>query len=189
MKSKLIEISRHFYSAATGSLFTTCLNCDHNLLESHKPYIIEKAIKKYPKFNTDDTIFEYAICLECMMKMREHYSTESMQKLNHYFEQNFQPRNLPDTSGEPSINDLLSSCVIKGTPAEQLTEYQIAGYCIGDKMEIGEMPFMIGGPALEEMMQLMSSKTLGEMDDFVGRHLGIPPDLRKLLPEDKILIL
>ena len=40
-------------------------------------------------------------------------------------------------------------------------------------------PFLIGELAIEEMNELLSEETKGEMDDFMGDHFGIPPELRK----------
>jgi hypothetical protein len=79
----------------------------------------------------------------------------------------------------------LSQCMIKGTPKNEMTEFQMGACFKGDRLVTNFMPpFIIGGLAMEEMSGLLSKQTKDEMDDFMGENFGIPPELRR----DLILI-
>lgn len=74
----------------------------------------------------------------------------------------------------------LTHCIIKGTAKDEMKEFQMGACFRGDKMATDFMPpFLIGELAIEEMNELLSEETKGEMDDFMGEHFGIPPELRK----------
>jgi hypothetical protein len=42
------------------------------------------------------------------------------------------------------------------------------------------MPMLISSEAAEELSELLSQSTKDELDDFVSRNFGIPPELRDL---------
>ena len=50
---EFLEIPEQFYSTDTSKPFNNCINCDTDLFKSGTLYIVEKAIRQYPKFNTD----------------------------------------------------------------------------------------------------------------------------------------
>ena len=193
--SNLIEIPKQFYSDATNALFNTCLNCGRYLLDNNTEYVIEKAVKRYKEFDTTDTIFEYAICLKCHMEIMSVYSEASLKNIQNYFQThvNFEERqhriNDKLASGSYSLKEWTSNCIVKGTPLDQLSEYQVGCMCVGNKMLVSNMPFLIGNEAMDEITQLLSNKTIGEMNRFVDEFLGLPPDLRKLLKDTGVLIL
>ena len=191
----LVDIPQSFYSDETKAPFMKCLSCECNLLEKDTHYIIEKAIKRYKGYSSTDTIFEYAICLKCHDKFMSVYSQESRGKVQNYFIENAQfnfmrhhlIHKLED--GIFNIDDWISHCIIKATPLNELTEYQIGAQCIGNKMAVLEMPFLIGNEAMDEIMQLLSNKTIGDMNRFIDDFFGLPPDLKKLLKDTGVLIL
>ena len=194
-KAYMFDIPQAFYSDETNAPFMKCLNCECNLLDNQTQYIIEKAVKRYKDYSTTDTIFEYAICLKCHQTFMDVYSRESLEKIQEYFFENINLdinrehliEQLDD--GIFEIDDWISHCVIKGTPLTEMTEYQIGAQCIGNKMAVSEMPFMIGNEAMDEIMQLLSNKTIGEMNGFIDEFFGLPPDLKKLLKDTGVLIL
>ncbi len=194
-KSFLVDIPQEFYSVETNAPFMKCLNCECNLLDNETQYIIEKAIKQYKGYSTTDTIFEYAICLKCHDTFMKVYSQESLSKIQNYFLENADfninryhlIKKLDD--GIFEINEWLAYCVIKGTPIKEMTEYQIGAQCVGNKIAVHDMPFLIGNEAMDEIMQLLSNKTIGEMNGFIDEFFGLPPDLKKLLKDTGVLIL
>ena len=71
-------IPSFFHAYDTGAPFRSCQVCERDLMTYTKPYVIEKAIRRYPKFDTEDVIFEYAICMDCAEEQRKQMSKESM---------------------------------------------------------------------------------------------------------------
>jgi hypothetical protein len=179
------QIPRIFHSEATGELFNSCINCDRYLLDGGVPYVIEKAIKRYPDFNTQDTIFEHAMCLRCQMELRKELSRESLARIDKYFITNadpFQRYEKLSREHDRNLDAWLEHCIIKGTTIDEESEYQIYCQCDGKEIVYSLMPFMIGGKALDEIMNLLSSKTLGEIDRLMGELFDLPPELK---PVDK----
>lgn len=193
-KTHLVKIPEIFHSYASQEPFRRCMSCNVNLLEKGTHYIIEKAIKQYSDYSATDTIFEYAICLKCHQEFVSSYSEKSMQNLKNYFVQN--TFSDPDRialkekldEGHFNLDDWLSRCLIKGTPVKNLKEYQIGCQCVGDKMIVSSMPFLIGDVAMDEISMLLSNETIDQMRGFADEFLGLPPDLRKLFKDSGVLI-
>ena len=195
-KNNLVNIPGIFHSIESGEPFDRCMSCNCNLLEEGTQYVIEKAIKQYQDYNATDTIFEYAICMKCHSEFIKSYSDTSLANIQNYFLENIgenpQKEDLKkrlEEEGHFNIEDWTSHCIIKGTPINKLSEYQIGCHCIGDKMLVSGMPFVIGNKALDEISQLLSNKTIDQMNGFVDEFLGLPPDLKKLLPDSPVLII
>ncbi|MCE2504462.1 MAG: hypothetical protein J4G05_10460 [Chlorobi bacterium] len=172
-----------FGSHETGEPFERCIECDCFLLEPGTEYIVEKAFRCYRDFSISDTVFEYAMCMECAEEMTNSLSRESLGRLENYFSQNVNLRERLSWATQDRPSDpgqWLSSCAIKGTSVEDLSEYQIVGHCTGDQLVLSIFPYLIGGEALDEVGVLLSNKTLDILDDFGGRHFGLPPEFSDL---------
>lgn len=186
-KKEGLPIPSIFLNTDTGTPIEKCIDCDYPVLEGGRYYMIEKVFKKYPEMNKTEVLFEYAICSNCYEKMKDAMSKESMQNLSAYMMQNTDFNKLQERIEEKPDDPehWLSHCLIKGTPKDEMKEYQMGACFKGDRLATDFMPpFMIGELALEEMNGLLSKETKDEMDDFMGEHFGIPPELRK----DLILI-
>lgn len=186
-KKEGLPIPSIFLSTDTGTPIDRCIDCDYPVLEGGRYYMIEKVFKKYPEMNKTEVLFEYAICSNCYEKMKDAMSKESMQNLSAYMMQNTDFNKLQERIEEKPDDPehWLSHCLIKGTPKDEMKEYQMGACFKGDRLSTDFMPpFMVGELALEEMNGLLSKETKDEMDDFMGEHFGIPPELRK----DLILI-
>ena len=192
-KNVLVDIPKVFHSHATNTPFSKCMNCDCLLLNTE--YVIEKAIRRYKEFSSTDTIFEYAICMKCHEEFVSAYSASSLNNIQNYFLENahfdHKRTDLHERlkEGYFNINEWISNCIIKGTHVDDLTEYQIGCQCIGNKMVVLNMPFMIGHEAMDEIAQLLSEKTRGEMDRFIDDFFGLPPELKKLLKDSGVLVM
>ncbi len=178
-----------FHSYATGALFDRCIECDRYLLDRDIPYFIEKAIKKYEGLRGYDVIFEYAICIDCAEALRQKMSLESMQKIGEYLEKNMNhPRRKELIEQYPDEPEKwIDECMITGESREDASEYQIYAQCIYDRLLLPLMPYMISNTVLDKLSNLLSDKTLGEMDDFIGRNLG-PPSEFEVGPTKKIIL-
>ena len=184
------NIPSTFYSQASEALFTRCICCDESLLETGQEYVIEKAYRRYPQYELDDTVFEYAMCLDCLIQLQNQMSESSLQRIEAYFNSKvdfnaryYEPQESVD------ILSRLSNCMITGTPLEELSEYQIFGLFRYDSMLLGPFPYMIGGDAMDEIATLLSNKTLGEIDGFMDEHFGLPPELRKLFLDNPVMLI
>lgn len=183
-QGNLIEIPQEFRSVESGLHFSHCLSCDTPLMDIASPYVIEKAMKQYEGYTAHDVIFEYAMCLPCVDKKRKSLSQESQVAVENYFLSNMHgPENVRDGGNG------LAQCWMKGTPRNELREYQIFGLFRGDKMIATQPPYLIGEAAIEEMSDLLSSKTIDDMNRFIDTHFGGPPELRDILKDHKAYIL
>jgi hypothetical protein len=151
------------------------------------------------------------MCLTCHAGMQERISAASRQALEAYFlnhadlyrratlllsastahdpapdeerdEESAAPPEMPSTGASPDLDRWLDHCIIHGTPVEELSEFQLIGHCQGREMLVTHMPFVIGGPAMDEILQLLSNETLDELGGFREEHFGPPPSLKRDLP-------
>lgn len=89
---------------------------------------------------------------------------------------------------EVLVEDWMDRCLVKGTPITELEEYQVLAHCDGKDLLFTLFPYAIGGEAINEISLLLSNKTLGEIDGFMDDHFGLPPELRKLLIDNKMFL-
>jgi hypothetical protein len=187
---KLIEIPEIFKSYESGGNFEFCLVCKKPLLKEGTQYLIEKAIRNYPEMKTKDVIFEYAICLECAEKLQDELSEESLSRIQEYFSKkvDFEKRFNECLKFGEKTDDYISNCLISGKNHNELKEYVIQGHCIGDKMALSFMPYMISENVMDEIAELLSNKTLDFLDGFMDDYLGYPPEFREIFSRRLILI-
>ena len=129
-----------------------------------------------------DTIFEYAMCINCMEEMRKSLSEESRQKVDNYLLEHSnldERRNKLLSKENIDVDDWISNCIINNESTHELQEYQIMCQCQGKHMLFTYMPFMISCTASEEMQELLSKQTKDELDRFYDTHLGIPPEYKE----------
>lgn len=185
-----VEIPKEFHSLSTGGKFEQCIDCDRYLLDEDQEYFIEKAIKKYPGFKAQDVIFEYAICIRCAERMRKEMSAGSLKSIETYMIENTNVARRMEIVQANLDNPLawMDECLIKSIPQEELTEYQIYAHCQGDKLNLMQMPYMVSSVALDEISQLLSEKTLDQLNDFLDEHFGPPPELEEPLPNRRVIL-
>lgn len=157
-----------------GQLMDRCVVCGQYLLDDGTQYVIERA------FRRSEVIFEYAMCLDCHDQIRKELSVESVRRIEHYFGEHcdFEQRNRQllearRTKGYQE-SDWLEHCLIKQTPVSECEEYQIYAQCDGKDMLLAYMPYAISGAAIDDVLALLSPQTLGAIDDFTGKYLGLP---------------
>lgn len=176
-----------------GGVFRRCLECEVDLVASGDPYFIEKAFRTYPGFGTSDTIFEYAVCLPCMERLYESYSKESRRAIEEYFYSNrtFLERSMGrlisvEEGLDDDLGEWIGTCALSGRPVTELEEYQIAALCVGEELVLSHLPWLISGEAIDGLLGLLSNETIDQLDDFSGRHFGLPPEFdaqpRRVMP-------
>lgn len=190
MNPTLVELPELFYSSETKSAFEHCLVCEKYLLENEE-YIIEKAFTNYAGLKTQDLVWEFAICIDCMKSQMSEYSEESSQKMNSYFQQhmNFEYQNELRKNHDFDPYKWISKCIIKGTPIKDCAQYQISSQCSGKMMVFDRSPLMISGEAMDELIQLMSKETLGFFNDFRGTYFPPPEDLSPFFKEKDFIFI
>ena len=166
------------------------LLCKTFLLADGVSYVIEKAFKRHANFEVEDVVFEYAMCESCAMQMSGAMSEESMEKVSNYFHTHvdFGARSRYLLSEDPiELSHWVGGCVVKGTPREELSEYQVLGQFVGEKLIFNVFPYLIGGEAMKELSMLLSKETLGEIDGFMD-NFGLPPELKDLWKDKPIMV-
>ncbi len=181
-----MKINNIFLSDKTGKFPEKCVFCDDNILEYEQGYVIEKAFKYNEKTKTFKTIFEYALCAECIQRLSSEMSKESSEKVQNYLS-SFRANLNQITDNENDVEGRLNTCMVKNSPVINSKEYQIAGYFLKNEMLVSDVfPYAIGDEAIEEIQNLISEKTRDFSDKF--KDLILPPDVREKFPKDRIVI-
>jgi hypothetical protein len=177
-----IPIPESFYSIETGEPISQCLACDASLLDGSTEYLIEKGYRQYEAYDVQETVFEYALCMECHAEMRDSFSEASKRRCQAYLTEhmNLADRTqllLGDESPDPS--DWTRRCIVHDTPREDLEEYQVMAHCRGDEMLLTHLPLLMGGPAMDALVERLSDETIDDLGGFRDEHLGLPPELKR----------
>ena len=183
--SRMTLIPEIFFSQNTNAPFTRCLECDGQLLTNSTEYVIEKAFRRYPDFNMQDTVFEYALCMQCAEGMGKQFSRTSRNRISAYLKESVESeleRRIDWLAENKNADSAqwLAQCMVKRTPIAALSSYQLLGHFKGNSMIVSIFPYIIGEEALSEMANLLSNETLDFMDGFSGKHFGLPPELSDL---------
>lgn len=171
-----IPIPEVFWSFETGKPINRCGLCDRNLMEPGTNYLIEKA------FKNGETIFEHALCLQCHTRSVDEMSTESMQRLHAYFAERVDMEKRIAQGVEQFGTDpekWIAHCMVKGYPIRECEEYQLYGYCIDEDLIFNGAPYILSGEVIDDILELLSSKTLDALGDLSDRLFGFnaPKDL------------
>ena len=180
----LVDIPKVFFSDLTGAPIKSCISCECDLIGTNVPYLIEKALKPYNGYQSFSTVFEYAICMSCAEAMKGTISTLSMKRINQYFVENIdfeKRRRIILESESTDYQTRLNNCMVKGLDAKEVGELQIYAQCVGDRMVSGEFPYMVSGVALDEVVNLLSPKSIDDLDRFKNEVVEGPSEFQDLL--------
>ncbi len=181
------DIPKEFYSFETNTPFERCIECNKYLLNEGTEYIIEKAIRNYDGYSAKDTVFDYAICLQCADRMRKEISKESWESMIQYFQDNMDLMTrleMQDLAPEETIK----KCMVKKTAIDDCQEYQIYAYCNGDRLNMENPPYMISGAVMDELLPLLSESTIDEMNGFMNKHFSPDPSIMEPVPPRILLV-
>lgn len=180
------DIPQQFYSDSNSAPFNQCSVCERDLGQGI--YVIEKSFKQYPNQTETYTVFEYAMCLSCKQEMMNQISSESMQKIKEYVQENqANVAQLLSNEPKPNIQSALEHCSFTKKHISQMEEYNIIGFFKGNKMV--QIPFVFGEQFINEYANLLSDETLDFFDDFMNRINDLPPALAKLLDKKSPVII
>ena len=156
-------IPKVFHSFELDALFKECLFCKTDLMEEGTNYLIEKAFKK------SEVIFEYAMCFDCRTKVQAELSKQSRKLIDNYFNEHLDldehREEMLETYGH-DVAGWISHCLIKGTPVKECNEYQIYGLCVDRDIMLTGLPYALSGEAIDDIIQLLSSESLGVIEEF-----------------------
>ena len=179
------DIPSAFYSFETKTPFEHCIECEKYLLDEQTEYLIEKAVRNYPGYRATDTVFDYAICIDCAENLRKDISSESWSRMLQYFQEHIDVQERMEMSHrDPIVN--LQNCLIKKTAIESCAEYQMFAHCKGTKLNMENPPYAISGEVIEEILPLLSTQTVDEMNGFFNKHFS--PDPSFFEPTPKLLL-
>ena len=125
--------------------------------------------------------------MDCAEMLRKELSKESLSAVDDYMIDNarFQERSEELKDQEYDLDKWLDRCLVKDNSRQDQDEYQIYGMFEGDKMLQNLFPYMMSGKALEEIQELLSAETKGEMERFKDKYFTIPPELEPFFRDPK----
>ena len=187
--ARFIKIPPMFYSDLTQQPFKNCINCNKDLMQQGTLYMIEKAFVQTQPQQTRSTILEYAMCYDCWQETQKTLSSESLERIKAFFAKhvdlNKRYESLKDHS---NFTDWLQNCLVSGEKVSEMKEFQVACQCDGEYMALHYLPYLLSGTVADELMELLSAKTLDELDDFKRRLTTPSPDLEELFGKKKPLL-
>ncbi|QCK15050.1 hypothetical protein [Mangrovivirga cuniculi] len=188
-ESNLIEIPRQFYSYAERAPFQFCIECNKELYLTNNQYVIEKVVKRYPKLDAEDVVFEYAMCLSCADMFRKQLSKDSRKSIDEYFQDHLMSKSQDELLIDPdNIDQNTNSCLIKGTDVKEVEEYQLFAVCKGKTLMPNTSPYMLSGEVMDELSNLMSNPTIDLLNGFKNKHFGPPSEINDLLKDPSLMI-
>lgn len=181
MHPRRVPIPHSFYDEDTDAPFEECLVCERSLRDGTTEYVIEKGYRGFDAYDVQETVFGYALCMPCHLTLSRSFSDISKQRCQVYLQERVDLRDraatlLDDDGADP--DRWTQECIVHGTPKDELTEYQILAHCHGDDLLLTHLPLLIGGPAVDELVQRLSNETLDELGGFRDEYFGLPPELK-----------
>lgn len=189
--TEFIRIPKIFKNSETGKPISHCTVCNQYLLEDGTPYMIEKAVKQYST-GVKDIVFEYALCIPCMMMFHEALSVESRQRIEAYFNKHVdfvKRRNELLKRKTLRITSWINRCVVKNIPVSKCSEYQLAAQFDGKHLLFTYMPYALSGEAMSDIVNLLSPQSRDEIDDFMGKHFSGPPEVAELIRNRSLVLI
>lgn len=192
--SEVLEITHSesipelFYSDKKKEPFTECSMCNMVFAETDNVYLIEKAYERDKESGKRNLVFELACCMNCRDEINNSLSKESKDRIAAYFaehtdietrDKNLKKHDLIDTE------IWLNNCIVKNKSMDEVDEFQIYALCWKDEMVFHQFPYMICGEAMEEVAELLSNKSLDELNDLLSDLIDLPPELSELFKTGK----
>lgn len=180
-----IPVPEIFQSVETGRMFSACIQCNKALLNEGTQYVIQK-IKK-----GEETITEYALCLECYQALEKSYSKQSMENIWNFIldSVSFDERNQKLWSKNPeNVEAWLRACLTCGKLRDICSVYGIFAYCDGEDMFFHNLPYMFCDECMITLNELMSEKTKEQWDRWKEENLDDPPLIAKDIPDESFVL-
>ena len=160
-----------FHSFEADGPFEYCSQCGVSLLDEGTHYVIEKG------FHRDETTFEYALCLQCIQRLRTEISPASMKLLEHHFMErcDFVARRETLTETSKGWHEgWVDTCVLSNRPIDKSKPWQVLGQFHGDRILLTYLPYALSGDEADIASQRLSRQTRERLDQFIDDVLGVP---------------
>lgn len=163
--------------------------CDRYLLDG-ADYLIEKSIRTLPSPARTETLFEYAICMDCAERMRKQLSKESLQRISAYFSERVNIKFRLEFIAEPdtTFRDCVSHCLLTDVPIKKEREYSLYAQCQGKRLVYGVFPYAVSEAVMEEVNTLLSAKSREVLNGFIDRYFSGPPEVAELLRKRPVML-
>lgn len=178
------DLPKFFYNFDTNAPFTHCLVC-HESLDLKGVYAVEKVMKHNRVLNSDEIVFEYAMCMDCAEDLQSEISKESMQAIAALYEEyslNLATKleYLHETE-KYSLESWLERCSFTGKEIRLCDEYQVSAIIEDGKLVYDHSPMVVSDVFIELLQERLSEKTKGFFNDFRDKHFDLDPDLKDLI--------
>jgi hypothetical protein len=180
-----------FYCEKENKKFTQCTICGKSFENTNELYLIEKAYEKKPGSENHQLVFELACCMDCRQEINESLSQESRENITAYFQKNTNVEKRDADLKKYNLMDhelWLQNCIVKNKSISEVEEYQIYVLCWKDKLVYHHLPYMLCGETIEEIMGLLSKKSLDILNDFMTDLFDLPPEFNEIFGRKKVLI-
>ena len=181
-----------FYPEGGEELFKYCQVCKKELIENQERYMIEKAYSQNLNKKERKLIFEFVYCIDCLDEIQDEFSSESKEKITNFFMTNSNLEARYDGLSKNKLFDVdlwLHNCIVKNKSIDEVEEFQILTMCQGGDMLFHHAPYMICGEAMDEIMNLLSNKTLDIINDLMIDIIDIPPELEEIFNTRKPILI
>ncbi len=158
-----------FHSFQHEGPFEECIEC-HGKLKG-TTYVVHKSQAK------GEVIFEFAMCMKCLVQMHEDFSKLSKERIEGFVEMN---RKHFESTEE---------CNFCSTRREECGEFSVAGVFYGDRMIRYQQPSLICSKCSEKVQNLISPQTRKRIDEFIGNCFDGPPGFENPIPTDHIVFI
>lgn len=155
----LRPIPRELFSEYEERPFHCCTRCGESLADYPGGYRVSKL------FQRGEVVFEYALCYDCMDRLMQESSEESIRRLSA-----FQTENL-----RPGVQGT-SECGLCPTPRSALKnrEFALVAICLGPRLMESHL---VCQDCMDRMSDLISEQTRDEWNRFVDENFpGVPAD-------------
>ena len=124
---KLKEIPEIFFNSKTNQPFEKCLTCNKKLLNHDVDYFVLKSYRYYKEYDKKDVIYEMALCFKCEEMLNESYSDESNERIDKYFDDNFNQKNMLRliSSNNYNVYEWIAHCACKGMHWKETNSFNI----------------------------------------------------------------
>ena len=176
------DITPEFLKSDTQTPFDSCLVCAKDVISSGEDYFIERIMRKVPDFGVTETLFEYAMCMDCASNMKEEISEESMKSIEAFFI-------LLIMSIDPfdRLINPLEKCLLTGKRIDDSLEFSYHAHCRGTEILESIFPYAVSDEAMDQISELLSKETLDELNDFKGKYFNGPPEIAALINPKRLL--
>lgn len=181
-----------FYSEKKNRPFENCTRCDKKLGKNDEIYLIEKAYERNRVTHDPELVFEVAYCFDCREGLMQSLSKTSRKKLEAYFKAH---TDLDKRDAELKKYDLMdpdiwiNNCIVKNKPIDQAKVFQLYAICWKNELVFHNSPYMICGEAMDEIVELLSNKSLDILNDFLTDLLDMPPEVMEIFRTRKPVLI